>query len=141
VPVSGRHDVCGSQRWRLAARRLWALRVRPGSVVGSFSRFLLPKSRTRLLSTVYTVAPGLARVMRPGRSVATETSGSLPGEYDLTDIPNSGRILPSHKESFARASIVMSAQSLQRITMFDLWREFPITDASARGSAYAGGGG
>ena len=35
----------------------------------------------------------------------------------------------------------MLVQSLQQIAMFDLWREFPITDASARGSAYAGGGG
>jgi hypothetical protein len=65
--------------------------------------------------------------------------GRLSGKYDLTGISNSSRILPTYKESFPRVSIVMSAQSLQRIAMFDLWREFPITDASARGSAYAGG--
>ena len=41
-------------------------------------------------------------------------------------------MLPSHQERFARASIVMSLHSWQRIAMVDLWREFPITDASAR---------
>jgi len=65
----------------------------------------------------------------------------LSGKHDLTRISDSGRILSSHKERFARASIVMSLHSWQRIAMVDLWREFQITDASARGSAYAGGGG
>lgn len=65
----------------------------------------------------------------------------LSGEHDLTRISDSGRMLSSHKERFARASIVMSLHSGQRIAMVDLWRDFPITDASARGSAYAGGGG
>lgn len=74
--------------------------------------------------------------------LAAPGSGSLlSGEHDLTRISDSGRILPSHKERFARASIVMSLHSGQRIAMVDLWRDFPITDASARGSAYAGGGG
>jgi hypothetical protein len=72
---------------------------------------------------------------------ALSSSALLSGEHDLTRISDSGRMLPSHKERFARASIVMSLHSWQRIAMVDLWREFPITDASARGSAYAGGGG
>ena len=65
----------------------------------------------------------------------------LSGKHDLTRISDSGRIHSSHKERFARASIVMLLHSWQRIAMVDLWREFPITDASARGSACAGGGG